>query len=70
LKWIKVIELTKQNYTETVGNQVKIIKQIKEFPKIGLERYVGLQKTHTQHVLLAIAYNLKRSPGIVISNSL
>jgi IS5 family transposase len=36
----------------------------------GKARYVGLSKTHTQHVLLAIAYNLKRAPGLVVSNSL
>ena len=33
-------------------------------------RYVGLEKTHTQHVLQAIAHNLKRAPGIIVSNSL
>ena len=26
-------------------------------------RYMGLDKTHTQHILQAIAYNLKRAPG-------
>lgn len=31
-------------------------------------RYMGLAKTHTQHVLQAICYNLKRSPGIIMSN--
>ncbi len=31
----------------------------------GVCRYVGIKKTHTQHVLEAIAYNLKRSPGLV-----
>lgn len=36
----------------------------------GHARYVGLQKTHTQHVLQAIAYNLYRSPGIIVSNCL
>ena len=36
----------------------------------GKARYIGLRKTHTQHVLQAIAYNLKRSPGILMSNSL
>ena len=34
----------------------------------GTARYVGLSKTHTQHVLEAIAYNLYRSPGIIMSN--
>ncbi|MDR2534213.1 MAG: transposase [Tannerellaceae bacterium] len=43
---------------------------IKKWFKGGTARYMGLQKTHTQHVLPAIAYHLKRSPGIVMSNSL
>jgi transposase, IS5 family len=30
-------------------------------------RYVGLSKTHGQHVLEAMAYNLYRLPGIVMS---
>ncbi len=33
-------------------------------------RYMGLDKTHTQHILQAIAYNLKRAPEIIVSNSL
>ncbi|MEM9417375.1 MAG: IS5 family transposase [Bacteroidota bacterium] len=33
-------------------------------------RYVGLSKTHGQHVLEGIAYNLYRTPGIILSNSL
>jgi len=36
----------------------------------GVARYVGLAKTHTQHLLEAIAYNLYRAPGIVISNGI
>jgi IS5 family transposase len=35
----------------------------------GIARYVGRAKTHTQHLLEAMAYNLYRSPGIVMSNS-
>jgi transposase, IS5 family len=31
----------------------------------GIARYKGLEKTHGQHVMEAIAYNLKRSPGLV-----
>jgi IS5 family transposase len=31
-------------------------------------RYVGLVKTHGQHVLEALAYNLYRLPGIIMSN--
>jgi IS5 family transposase len=36
----------------------------------GKARYVGLSKTHSQHVLEAIAYNLYRSPGIIMSKSM
>ncbi len=32
-------------------------------------RYVGLRKTHGQHVLEAIAYNLYRLPGIIMSKT-
>jgi IS5 family transposase len=31
----------------------------------GTARYKGLDKTHGQHVMEAIAYNLKRAPGLV-----
>jgi transposase, IS5 family len=31
----------------------------------GVARYKGLSKTHGQHVMEAIAYNLKRAPGLV-----
>jgi IS5 family transposase len=37
--------------------------------KTGIARYVGKEKTHTQHLMEAIAYNLYRSPGIVMLNS-
>ena len=32
--------------------------------------YVGLAKTHTQHLMEAIAYNLYRTPGITAKNAL
>ena len=32
--------------------------------RAGKARYVGLEKTHTQHVLESIAYNLKRMPNL------
>ena len=35
----------------------------------GVARYKGLALTHTQHVLEAIAYNLYRTPGIIMSRS-
>ena len=36
----------------------------------GVARYVGIEKMHTQHLMQAIAYNLYRSPGIVMSKFL
>ena len=36
----------------------------------GVARYVGLAKTHAQHIMEAIAYNLYRTPGIIVSNSI
>ena len=35
-----------------------------------IAKYVGLDKTHAQHIMEAIAYNLYRTPGIIVSNSL
>lgn len=34
----------------------------------GTARYIGLDKMHTQHLMEAIAYNLYRSPRIIVSN--
>lgn len=36
----------------------------------GVARYVGLAKTHAQHIMEALAYNLYRSPGVIVSNCL
>lgn len=35
----------------------------------GATRYRGIKKTHTLHVLEAICYNLKRSPGLLCLNA-
>ena len=32
-------------------------------------RYKGINRTHKQHILVAICYNLKVALGIVMSNS-
>lgn len=40
---------------------------IKSWFKGGTTRYVGLEKTHTQHLLEAIAYNLYRMPRLAVS---
>jgi IS5 family transposase len=37
--------------------------------RCGTARYVGLEKTHTQHLLEAIAYNLYRAPGLIVSTA-
>ena len=34
----------------------------------GIARYVGLSKAHAQHIMESIAYNLYRTPGIIVSN--
>lgn len=34
----------------------------------SVAKYVGLAKTHAQHIMEAIAYNLYRTPGIIRSN--
>jgi IS5 family transposase len=53
--------VSKQRYTveRTFGSKVRWFKT-------GVAKYVGLAKTHTQHVLESIAYNLKRSPMLYI----
>ena len=33
----------------------------------GIARYIGLSKTHAQHIMESIAYNLYRTPGIIVS---
>jgi IS5 family transposase len=59
----KLISKTRWVVERTFGS-------IKKWFGGGKARYIGRSKTHTQHVLLAIAYNLKRSPGLVVANAL
>jgi len=33
--------------------------------KGGAAKYIGLAKTHGQHIIEAIAYNLKRTPNLL-----
>lgn len=51
--------VSKSRYTveRTFGGQVKWLGA-------GVAKYVGLDKTHSQHVLEGIAYNLKRLPRL------
>ena len=46
----------------------RVFGSIKRWFNSGNARYRGLAKTHTQHLMEAMAYNLYRSPGIVMSN--
>ena len=61
-KFNKIVSRKRYRIERTFGS-------IKNWFKTGVARYVGKAKTHTQHVMEAIAYNLYRSPGIVMSNA-
>ena len=41
---------------------------IRRWFSAGTARYRGMAKMHTQHVMESMAHNLKRGPGIVLSN--
>lgn len=44
----------------------RVFGSIKSWFRSSGARYVGLSKTHTQHVMEAIAYNLYRAPNIIL----
>lgn len=58
----KIVSKTRYKVERTFGS-------IKRWFGGGVARYVGLSKMHTQHLMEAIAYNLYRSPGIIMSQS-
>jgi len=60
-RYNKIISKTRWVVERTFGG-------MRQWFKSGVARYVGLAKTHTQHLLEAIAYNLYRAPGIIMSN--
>jgi IS5 family transposase len=62
IKFNKLISKTRYKVERTFGS-------IKRWFQSTKARYRGLAKTHTQHVMEAMAYNLYRSPGIVVSKS-
>ena len=51
----KKISQTRYKVERTFGS-------MKRWFKAGYTRYVGLEKTHSQHNILAICYNLYRQP--------
>lgn len=61
LKFNKLISKTRYAVERTFGS-------IRRWFGGGTARYVGLEKMHTQHLMEAIAYNLYRTPGIIVSN--
>lgn len=63
LKFNKLIGKNRYKVERTFGG-------MKRWFGVGEARYIGIRKTHTQHVMEAIAYNLYRSPGIVMSKCL
>ena len=63
IKFNQIISKTRYKAGRTIGS-------MKRWFRAATARYIGLGKTHTQHVMEAIAYNLYRSPGIVAKNAL
>lgn len=61
-KFNRIISKTRYKVERTAGS-------IKRWFGGATARYVGLAKTHTQHLMEAMAYNLYRSPGIVLKNA-
>ena len=59
-----------KKFNNLVGKTRYVIERtfggIKKWFNGGVCRYKGKAKTHTQHIMQAIAYNLKRSPGLVL----
>lgn len=55
--------ISKRRYTveRTFGSQVRWFRA-------GVARYVGMSKTHAQHLMEAMAYNIKRLPNLYILN--
>jgi IS5 family transposase len=62
IKFNKIVSQTRFKVERTFGS-------ITRWFKTGITRYMGKAKTHTQHLMEAIAYNLYRSPGIIMSNA-
>lgn len=61
VRFNKLISKTRYRIERTFGS-------IRRWFKSGTARYIGLEKMHTQHLMEAIAYNLYRAPGIIMSN--
>lgn len=62
VKYNRIISKTRYKAERTIGS-------MKRWFRAATARYVGLAKTHTQHLMEAMAYNLYRSPGIAAKNA-
>jgi IS5 family transposase len=62
MRFNKLISRTRYKIERTFGG-------MKRWFSSGSARYRGLAKMHTQNLMEAIAYNLYRSPGIIVSNA-
>jgi len=63
IKFNQIISKTRYKVERTAGS-------MKRWFRATTARYIGILKTHTQHLMEAMAYNLYRSPGIVTKNTL
>lgn len=63
IKYNQIISKTRYKAERTIGS-------MKRWFRAATARYIGRSKTHTQHLMEAIAFNLYRSPGIVAKNAL
>ena len=61
IKFNKLVSKERYKVERTFGG-------MKRWFGAGVAKYVGIDKTHSQHVIEAIAHNLYRSPGIIMSN--
>jgi IS5 family transposase len=61
-KFNQIISKTRYKVERTAGS-------MKRWFRAATARYTGVLKTHTQHLMEAIAYNLYRSPGIVAKHA-
>jgi len=62
MRFNKLISKTRYKVERTFGGMKRCFNS-------GTAKYRGLAKMHTQNLMEAIAYNLYRSPGIVVSNA-
>ncbi|HRH49215.1 MAG TPA: transposase [Panacibacter sp.] len=62
-KFNQIISRTRYKAERTIGS-------MKRWFRAATARYLGLAKTHTQHLMEAIAYNFVQVTGIVAKNAL